>query len=190
MLSRGISPDQISFLAVLSACAHGGLVSKGLYYLKLMTNFYHIAPDSEHYACIIDILGRSGLIYEAFEFLRSLSIEPDSNTLGAFLGCCKVHANIGLANWAAEKLFTMEPKKTVNYALLSNIYASERHWSDAARVREMMEDVSDPKVPGCSWIEISNQIHSFISGDKSLPEAVEVYNTVKLLLTPMKEEIL
>ncbi|KAI4355104.1 hypothetical protein L6164_003909 [Bauhinia variegata] len=189
MLSCGIIPDQVSFLCVLSACAHGGLVNMGLHYFKLMTHIYHIAPDSEHYACLIDLLGRCGLISEAFELLMAMPIEPDSNTLGAFIGSCKLHANMGLAKWVAEKLFKIEPKKTVNYTVMSHIYASQRHWSDAARVRAMIGECCNRKVPGYSWIEIADLVHSFVSSDKSHPQSPEIHATLKSLLEPMKEEI-
>ena len=190
MLSCGIIPDRISFLSVLSACAHCGLVTMGLHYFKLMISVYHIVPDSDHYTCLVDLLGRHGLINEAFEFLSSMPIQAEPNMLGAFIGSCKLHANIGMAKLAAEKLFTIEPEKIVNYAVMSNIYASHRHWYDVERVRQTMGDKNVAKVPGCSWIEIANQVHSFVSGDKTHPRALEIYATLKMLLRPMKEEML
>ncbi|XP_027337649.1 pentatricopeptide repeat-containing protein At2g46050, mitochondrial [Abrus precatorius] len=190
MLSYGIIPDQISFLGVLSACVHGGLVTRGLHYFSLMTNVYQIVPDSEHNTCLVDLLGRYGLINEAFKFMRSMPMEAESNTLAAFIGSCNLHANIELAKWAAEKLFIIEPEKNVNYAVLSNIYASHRHWYDVERVRKMMEHKGDARVPGCSWIEIANQVHSFVSNDKAHPKALEIYATLKMLLRPMNEKIL
>ncbi|CAJ1950167.1 unnamed protein product [Sphenostylis stenocarpa] len=188
MLSCGVIPDQISFLGVLSACSHSGLVAKGLYYFNLMTSVYQIVPESGHYTCLVDLLGRYGLINEAFELLRSLPMEAESNTLGAFIGSCNVHANIGLAKWAAEKLFIIEPENNVNYAVMSNIYASHRHWCDVERVRGMMEKKGDARVPGCSWIQIGNQVHLFVSNDKTHPKAFEMYATLKMLLWPMKEK--
>ncbi|KAF7826077.1 pentatricopeptide repeat-containing protein [Senna tora] len=188
MVCCGIKPDKVSFLGVLSACAHSGLVTKGLHYFKLMTNVYHIVPETEHYACLVDLLGRCGLIQEAFELLRSMPTEPESNTLGAFVGSCKIHENAELARWAAEKLMVMEPKKSVNYTVMSNIYASDRRWCDVERLRKNMEDKCNLKVPGCSWIEIGDQVHSFVSGDRSHPQASEVYATLKMLLMPMKED--
>lgn len=160
MLSQGVRPDSIAFLEVLSACSHGGLVSEGLWYFNLMIHDYHIIPDSEHYTCLTDLLGRVGLLVEAYDLLASMPIEPRSDTLGAFIGACKVHGSIGLAKWAAEKLLELEPSKPVNYALVSNVYASERCWFDVARLRKMMRDNCDHKVPGCSWIEIAGEIHT------------------------------
>ncbi|KAL2335990.1 hypothetical protein Fmac_010436 [Flemingia macrophylla] len=188
MLSCGIMPDRISFLGVLSACSHCGLVAKGINYFNVMINLYRIDPDSGHYTCIIDLLGRYGLVKEAFEFLRAMPMEAESNVLGAFIGSCNLHANIALAKWAAEKLFIVEPEKNVNYAVMSNIYASHRHWSDVEMVRRMMGNKCDARVPGCSWIEIDNHLHSFVSNDKTHPNAVEIYATLKMLLWPMKEK--
>ncbi|KAL5062309.1 hypothetical protein RYX36_024046 [Vicia faba] len=187
MLSRGIIPDKIAFLGVLTACAHRGLVTKGLHYFKLMTYAYQIVPDSEHYTCLVDLLGRHGLINEAFQLLRSMPIEVDSDTLGAFVGSCKLHSNMELAKFAAEKFFIIEPEKSVNCAVMSNIYASQKHWCDVERVRKMMKDNNDAKVPGCSWIEIGNQVHSFVSNDKSHPNALDMYVILNMLLRTMKE---
>ncbi|KAK7292700.1 hypothetical protein RJT34_15552 [Clitoria ternatea] len=189
MLCCGILPDRISFLSVLSACVHGGLVTKGLHFFNLMISVYQIVPDSDHYTCLVDLLGRYGLINEAFEFLRSMPMEAASDTLGAFIGSCNLHANIGLAKWAAEKLFIMEPEKIVNYAVMSNIYASQRHWYEVERVRKMMVSKHDARLPGCSWIEVGNQIHVFVSNDRTHPKASEMFATLKMLLKPMKEQM-
>ncbi|XP_044493882.1 pentatricopeptide repeat-containing protein At2g46050, mitochondrial [Mangifera indica] len=153
MLSSGIRPDKIAFLGVLSACSHGGLVNEGLHYFNLMINDYQIMPDSEHYTCLIDHLARAGLLHEAYDILASMPIEPRSDTLGAFIGACRVYGEAGLAKWAAEKLFHLEPDKPVNYTLVSNLYASEGYWSDVVRVRKKMRDNCNYKVPGCSWME-------------------------------------
>ncbi|KAK7349502.1 hypothetical protein VNO77_06923 [Canavalia gladiata] len=189
MLSCGILPDRISFLGVLSACVHGGHIAMGFHYFNLMTSVYQIVPDSDHYTCLVDLLGRYGHVNEAFEFLRSMPMEAESNTLGAFIGSCNLHTNIELAKWAAEKLLIIEPEKSVNYAVISNIYASHRHWYDVERVRKMMGNRHDARVPGCSWIEIANQVHSFVSSDMTHPKALEMYATLKMLLRPMKENM-
>ncbi|BFG22019.1 hypothetical protein CerSpe_082930 [Prunus speciosa] len=190
MLAYDIMPDQIAFLAVLSACSHGGLIQKGLHYFKLMSNDYQNFPDSEHYTCLIDLLGRAGLLDEAFMALTTMPIEPDPSALGAFMGACKVHGNIELAKWAAEKLFALEPNKPVNYTLMSNIYSSQGHWGEVSRVRKMMRHSCVYKAPGCSWVEIGGGICTFVSGDESHPQAPEVYAMLGLLLRLMKEKSL
>lgn len=187
MLTHGIRPDRITFLGVLSACSHGGLIHKGLHYFKTMINEYHIVPDSEHYTCLIDLIGRAGLLDEAFSVLTSIPAEACPDTLGAFIGACKVHGNVELAKWAAEKLFALEPKKPTNYILMSNVYSSEGHWTDVARIRKMMRNSCDHKAPGCSWVEIGGDIHTFVSRDKSHPQASEVCAMLEVLLRPMKK---
>ena len=188
ILSSNVRPDKVAFLGVLSACAHGGFVLEGLHYFNLMINVYQIMPDSEHYTSIIDLLGRAGFLDEAVNLLTSMPVEPRSDTLGAFLGACKVHRNVGLARWASEKLFVMEPNEPGKYSLMSNMYASVGHWFDVARVRKLMRERCDFKVPGCSWMETAGEVHTFVSRDKTHPRAVQVYGMLDLLVRLMKEE--
>ena len=188
MLSSNVRPDKVAFLAVLSACAHGGFILEGLHYFNLMINVYQIMPDSEHYTCIIDILGRAGFLDEAVDLLTSLLVEPRSNTLVAFLGACKVHRNEGLARWASEKLFSMEPNEPGNYSLMSNMYASVGNWFDVARIRKMMRKMCDFKVPGCSWMEVAGKVHTFVSSDTTHPQTVQIYSMLDLLVRLMEED--
>ncbi|CAK9156750.1 unnamed protein product [Ilex paraguariensis] len=188
MLSDGVRADKIAFLGVLSACSHGGLVSEGLHYFTLMITDNQIVPDTEHYTCLVDLLGRVGLLNEAFNVLISIPVEPGSDSLGAFLGACKVHGNVGLATWAAERLFELEPNKHLNYSLMSNTYASLGCWLDVARVRKMMREMCDHRFPGCSWMDIAGKVHTFVSSDKSHPQTTEVYAVLGILYRRMKVE--
>ncbi|XAR63038.1 Non-specific serine/threonine protein kinase [Bertholletia excelsa] len=163
MIRNGITPDRVAFLGVLSACSHGGLVNEGLHYFNLMINYYHIEPDLEHYTCLVDLLGRAGLLHEAFYVLTLNPIELGSDMLGSFIGACNVHRNSKLAKWAAEKLFVLNPEEPLNYSILSNVYASDGCWLDVARVHKMMKSSGNHKVPGCSLIEIAGELHTFIS---------------------------
>ncbi|XVE77166.1 hypothetical protein DITRI_Ditri13aG0039900 [Diplodiscus trichospermus] len=167
MLATGIRPDHIAFLGILSACSHGGLVNEGLHYFNIMMNDYLIVPDSEHYTCLIDLLGRAGLLNEAFNILATHPIACTADTLGAFIGACTIHGDITLAKWAAEKLVALDPNKPVNYTLISNMYASRERWIDAASVRKMMTDHCDYKIPGCTWMEIAGDENLFSSIDRS-----------------------
>ncbi|XWS46120.1 hypothetical protein CRYUN_Cryun14cG0036300 [Craigia yunnanensis] len=185
MLATGIRPDQIAFLGILSACSHGGLVNEGLHYFNIMMNDYRIVPDSEHYTCLIDLLGRAGLLDEAFNVLTSHPIACTLDTLGAFIGACSIHGNITLANWAAEKLVVLEPNKSVNYTLISNMYASKGRWLDVESVRKMMTDHCDYKIPGCSWMEIDGNVNVFASSDKSHLKTIDMYTILPGL---MKQE--
>ncbi|KAJ4837400.1 hypothetical protein Tsubulata_042695 [Turnera subulata] len=154
MISSGVRPDRISFLAVLSACSHGGFVNEGLHHFSLMTTDYQIRPDLEHYTCLIDLLGRAGLLDEAFNVLTSMPIEHGSDALAAFIGACKIHGDVKLARWASEKLFAMEPKKLANYTVMSNIHASKGDWLDVARLQKLKRNKCNLRTPGCSWVEL------------------------------------
>ncbi|XP_010506601.1 PREDICTED: pentatricopeptide repeat-containing protein At2g46050, mitochondrial-like [Camelina sativa] len=148
-----LHPDKITFLEVLSACSHGGLVQEGLHWFKQMTNVYKIEPEAEHYTCLIDLLGRAGFIDEAFDVLKSMPIEPSTDALAAFTGACNIHEKIKSMKWGAKKLLEIEPSRPVNYSILSNAYASEGHWSQAAHLRKTeRRNCNNPKTPGCSWL--------------------------------------
>ncbi|KAL5719049.1 hypothetical protein ACHQM5_011882 [Ranunculus cassubicifolius] len=181
MLSRGVKPDKIAFVGVLSACSHGGLVDEGLHYFSLMTTEHQILPGLEHFACLIDLLGRAGHLDRAYNILENMPLEPGANVFGAFIGACKAHGNTRLAILAAEKLFKLEPQDPVSYTLMSNIYAFVGRWIDVARVRKLMKDRCDFKVPGCSWIEIGGRVHTFVSSDNSHPQATDMYTMLELL---------
>lgn len=188
MLSNGVKPDRISFLEVLSSCGHSGLINDGLRYFTLMIDVYKIVPDPEHYACLVDFLGKAGHLKEAFDVLVSIPVEPGSDAMGAFLGACKVHGNLGLAKWAVERLFALEPKNAVNYILMSNMYASNGSWADVANIRRLMREKCYTKAPGCSWLEIAGKVYSFVSGDNSHPHAIKVDSLLGLLYEQMKVE--
>ncbi|XWS76999.1 hypothetical protein CRYUN_Cryun01aG0226400 [Craigia yunnanensis] len=164
MLATGIKPDQIAFLGILSACSYGGLVNEGLHYFNIMMNDYRIVPDLEHCTYLVDLIGQTGLVDEAFNVLTSRPVSCTPDTLGAFIGACSIHGNITLAKWAAEKLLVLEPNKPVNYTLISNMYASKGRWLDVASVRKMMTYHCDYKIPGCSWMEIAGNVNVFASG--------------------------
>ncbi|CAH8266117.1 unnamed protein product [Arabidopsis lyrata] len=148
-----LQPDKITFLEVLSACSHGGLVQEGLRCFKRMTEVYKIEPEEEHYTCLIDLLGRAGFIDEAFDVLKSMPTEPSIHALAAFTGACNIHEKIESMKWGAKKLLEIEPSKPVNYSIMSNAYASEGHWNQAALLRKKeRRNCYNPKTPGCSWL--------------------------------------
>ncbi|XXG50631.1 hypothetical protein AAC387_Pa02g4602 [Persea americana] len=165
MEDEGVEYDHVSYIAVLSACSHGGLVERGRRYFKQMCG-QDIRPTQMHYACMVDLLGRAGLMEEAAEFIRGLPIEPDSNVWGAMLGACRMHGSIELARWAAEHLFELKPEHSGYYVLLSNMYAELGMWDDANKVRKLMKSRGVKKNPGCSWIKIHDQMHAFVVGER------------------------
>ncbi|KAK7274452.1 hypothetical protein RIF29_15542 [Crotalaria pallida] len=165
MEEDGVEYDSVSFIAVLSACSHGGLIEKGRKYFKKMQDL-NIEPTHMHYACMVDLLGRAGLLEEAAGLIRSLSFVPDANVWGALLGACRIYGNVEMGCWAAEHLFNLMPQHCGYYILLSNMYAEAERWDEANRVRELMKSRGAKKNPGYSWVQIGDHVHAFLVGEK------------------------
>lgn len=165
MVDEGKRPDGITFVGVLSACSHAGLLNEGRKYFKSLSSIYGITPTMEHYACMVDILSKAGRLVEAESLINQMPLAPDSSIWRTILGACRIHRNIEIAERAAERLFELEPHDASSSILLSNIYADLGRWSDVTRVRNILLDHGVKKEPGCSWIEINGQIHMFLSQD-------------------------
>eukprot|EP01018_Ginkgo_biloba_P025377 Gb_18462 [translate_table: standard] len=177
----GIKPDEITFVGVLCACSHGGLVDEGWRYFDSMIQDHYLTPMHEHYACMVDLLGRAGHLDEAEEFINKMPLEPDVVVWGALLSACKTHVNIKLGKRAAEHLFELEPNNDSTYVMLSNIYAAASRWDDAIKVRKMMKNSGVKKKPGCSWIEVKSRVHAFVTGDRSHPQTEKIYAKLERL---------
>ncbi|XP_061370387.1 pentatricopeptide repeat-containing protein At5g08510 [Gastrolobium bilobum] len=175
MLKEGISPDDVTFVGLLLACTHGGMVEKGRHIFKSMATCFHIIPKLEHYGCMVDLLGRAGQLSEAYEVIQSMPMKPDSVIWGALLGACSFHGNIELAEIAAESLFALEPWNPGNYVILSNIYASAGQWDGVAKLRKVMKGSQITKAAGHSFIEEGGQLHKFIVEDRSHPQSYEIF---------------
>eukprot|EP01018_Ginkgo_biloba_P003193 Gb_13221 [translate_table: standard] len=186
MQRSGINPDHVTLVCVLSACCHAGLVNEGQQYFDCMSQNYCITPGMEHYTCMVDLLGRAGRLAEAHDLINKMPIKPDATLWTSLLGACRVHNNIELAEHAAECLFELDPKNAAPYVLLSNIYAAAGRWDDTKNIRRMMKDRGVKKPPGCSWIEINKDVHSFIVGDRSHPQTREIYAKLEGLSRQMK----
>eukprot|EP01018_Ginkgo_biloba_P008748 Gb_09146 [translate_table: standard] len=187
MQQAGMKPNHITFVAVLSACSHAGLVDEGCQQFNSMIQDHHIIPSAEHYACMVDILGRAGHLDEAHNFIKKMPIEPDAGVWGTLFAACRIHRNIELGEYVAERLFDLKPENAGYYVLLSNLYAADGRWNDVAKVRRMLKDRGLKKMPGCSWIEVKNQVHAFIGGDKSHPQSEKIYAMLESLVGQMKE---
>eukprot|EP01018_Ginkgo_biloba_P000318 Gb_38243 [translate_table: standard] len=167
MRRTGIQPDQFTFASIIPAC----LVDKGRQYFESMSCF-HIMPGMEHYVCMVDLLGRAGHLDEAEDFINKMPVEPDATVWRCLLGACRVHNNLEIAEHAAEHLFQLDPENAANYVLLSNIYAAVGRWDGIQKMRKMMKDRRVKRTPGCSWIEVNKQVHTFLVGDRSHQENV------------------
>ncbi|XP_061375562.1 pentatricopeptide repeat-containing protein At1g08070, chloroplastic-like [Gastrolobium bilobum] len=153
MLIQGVPPDDVTFIGLLSACSHAGLVNEGIMFFKAMRDTYCIAPQMRHYGCMIDMYGRAGLFEEAEAFLRGMPVEAEGPIWGALLQACKIHGNENMSEWIRGHV----NNKNVGIgtlALLSNLYASSERWDDANKVRNTMRGVGLRKLAGCSWIEL------------------------------------
>ncbi|KAL9242421.1 hypothetical protein vseg_016416 [Gypsophila vaccaria] len=175
MVLEGVKPDDITFIGILSACTHAGLVDLGRQYFNSMIHEYKISPKLHHYGCMIDLLSRAGLFDEAEKLIGSMPMEPDGAIWGALLASCKLHNEIELAERVANHLFEIEPDNPGPYIVLSNIYAKANRWDDVARIRTRLNDRGMKKIPGCTSIEVGNIVHEFLVGDKLHPQSKDIY---------------
>eukprot|EP01018_Ginkgo_biloba_P014303 Gb_06899 [translate_table: standard] len=160
-----VKPNHVTFICVLSACSHAGLVDEGWQYFNCMSQDYHIIPRLEHYACMVDLLGRAGHLDKAQEFIKNMPLEPDAGVWGALFSACRIYGNIPLGERMADHLFELEPENAGYYVQLANIYAAAGRWDDVAKVRTVMKNMGLKKTPGCSLIEVNNGVHAFLVED-------------------------
>lgn len=152
MIKEGHAPDSVAFTVVLTACSRAGLVEEGCRLFDSMIKEYSLVPSTDHYACMVDLLSRSGKLIPAYELLNSMPVEPHAGAWGALLWACKLHGDIELGKKAALRLFELEPLNAANYVLLSDIYAATDQWLDVSVVRNKMDERGIRKIPGRSWI--------------------------------------
>ncbi|XP_041016698.1 pentatricopeptide repeat-containing protein At2g22410, mitochondrial-like isoform X2 [Juglans microcarpa x Juglans regia] len=182
MTQLGFRPDDITFVGVLSACSHGGLVSEGQNYFKSMKRNFGIEPKVEHYACMIDLYGRIGLLEEAYKFIAKMPMGASVAAWGALLNACRMHGNVELAKVSAYKLLELDPEDSGIYSLLANILAHERRWGDVRMVRCMMREKGVKKTPGRSLIEIEVRKQAMYSLKDIVPAAENNINTQVIVL--------
>ncbi|KAK0597806.1 hypothetical protein LWI29_028752 [Acer saccharum] len=187
MQDLGFKPDDVTYVGLLSACSHAGLVNDGRKYFNDLVKDTSIKIREDHYACFVDLCGRAGRVKEAYDFIEQLGCKPSASVWGALLAGCNVHGDLNIGKHAAKELSEMEPENAGSYLLLSNIYASTGKWRDAARVRLKMKDKGLKKQPGCSWIEVGNRVHVFVVGDKSHCQAKPIYFLLGDLHAQMKK---
>ncbi|XP_038971546.1 pentatricopeptide repeat-containing protein At5g08510 isoform X2 [Phoenix dactylifera] len=186
MRARGIVPDDITFVGVLLACTHGGLVAEGQHFFGSMEKVFSLTPKLEHYGCMVDLLGRAGLLKEAYGLITSMPMEADSVIWGTLLGACSFHGEIQLAEIAAEFLSKLEPWNPGNHVILSNIYASSGRWDCVAKVWKLMKGKQHKKSAGYSFIELGGSMHKFLVEDKSHPRFKEIYGLLDEITAIMK----
>lgn len=179
MQDRGIKPSDVTYIGILMACSHGGKVNEGRMIFNHMVRVADFRPRLEHYGCMVDLLGRNGLLHDAEKFILEMPIKADDVIWKALLGACKMHGNIDMGRRAAEHLMEMAPSDSGSYVALSNLYASFEDWDGVAWVRLLMKDRNIRKDPGCSWIELYGVIHEFLVEDDAHPHAKEIHLMLK-----------
>ncbi|KAL6961093.1 hypothetical protein U1Q18_038857 [Sarracenia purpurea var. burkii] len=186
MQLEGVKPNHATFVSVLRACAHMGLVEKGLHYFHAMLSKFGLDPQLEHYSCVVDILGRSGQLSVALKFIDEMPFQADDVIWRTLLSICKLQGNVEVAKQAANSLLQLDPQDSAAYILLSNIYAEAGMWDEVSKMRKTMRYSGLKKEPGCSWIEVKSKLHMFLVGDKAHPRCNEIYEKLNLLIVEMK----
>lgn len=189
MLIVGETPDHVTMIGVLTGCSHAGLVNEGLFYFKSMAQTHNIPPSLDHYTCMVDLLGRAGRFDEITVLIADISTEPDAVLWGSLLAACKLHRNIEMGEFAAEKLLELTQENSGTYVLLSNMYAEKGRWEDVRRVRRIMKSRGVVKKPGCSWIEIERKVHVFLVKDGTKMRKNDIYETLRCICLQMKQTI-
>lgn len=165
MLVDGFEPNEVTFVSVLSACSRAGLLKEGRKMFDLMVSVHGIQPTIEHYGCMVDLLGRFGLLKEAEELMRTMPIKEAPVVWETLLGACRNHGNVEMAERIARKLLELDPQDSSAYVQLSNVHASMGRWNDVMEARKKMRAQGIRKEPGCSMIEVDGIVHEFLAGE-------------------------
>lgn len=189
MLEGGIRPDVVTFLALLSACRHRGLMELGEKFFDSMVKDYNILPEVDHYACMIDLYGKANEIDKAIQFMKKIPIELDTVIWGAVLNACRINKNTELAKVAEEKLLETEGASVDRYVQLANVYAAEGNWDAVGRIRKQMRGNKIKKIAGCSWLYVENRIHIFTSGDRTHSKSDVIYSVLACLTDQILEKL-
>ncbi|XP_020082663.1 pentatricopeptide repeat-containing protein At5g56310-like [Ananas comosus] len=169
MERENVEPNDVTFLAILSACSHIGKTNLGHRYFDCMKSRYRIKPKIEHYGCMVDLLGRAGCLKEAYDLVQNMPFEANEAIWGALLAASRIYGDVGLGEKALVHLIELEPHNSGNYILLSNIYAAQERWDDVRKLRKLMKDRGVKTMPGASSIELDGAVHEFTSRDGSHP---------------------
>lgn len=186
MHDDGVLPDGITFTGLLSACSHSGLVDMGIYYFDRMSVVYGVEREIEHYACMVDLLGRGGLLGEAIKLIGRMPMKPDVVVWGALLGACRIHANVEIGKVILKQILELEPHSGGLYVLISNIYWEAQRWEDVKKIRELMKYHGIKKDRAISSIDINGCIYEFMVDDKTHQISSSVYAMLDQLTHHLK----
>ncbi|KAM7459480.1 hypothetical protein LguiA_036474 [Lonicera macranthoides] len=186
MKEAGVAPDDVTFIGLLTACSHAGLVEEGWRYFNSMKKDFAIVPKIEHYGCMVDLLSRQGLLKDALAFVKKMPIEPNPIIWRTLTTACRAHGELSLGESITKELIKNEPMHESNYVLLSNLYAKMFHWEKKTEIREVMGKKGMKKIPGSTMIELDNKIYEFVAGDKTHDQYGEIYEMIDEMGREMK----
>ncbi|KAK9167116.1 hypothetical protein Scep_002307 [Stephania cephalantha] len=187
MLSKGLKPNEVTFVGLIYACSHAGLVAKGRELFNSMIDDYHIMPSLQHYTCFLDLLSRSGLLADAYEVVKTMPFEPDEPTWAALLSASKLHKKTQLAIKIANHLLSIKPQDPSSYILVSNTYAAAGMWDEVSKVRKMMATMAVRKEPGYSWVNLGKESQTFYAGEIPNHLKQPVLMLIEELIVEMKK---
>ncbi|KAJ4714386.1 Pentatricopeptide repeat [Melia azedarach] len=188
MQKAGIKPNLITFTAILTACSYAGLVDEGKSWFESMGRKYNLKPRVEHYGCMVDLLGRAGLLKEAKELIDTMPVRPNSVIWGALLKACQIHRNLELGKQIGKILIEADTDHGGRYIHLASIYAMAREWDQVVEVRKQMTDQGVSKLPGRSSISLNGVVHEFLAGDRSHPEMNKIIHSWDQIAERLKHE--
>ncbi|KAL8540829.1 hypothetical protein ACS0TY_002160 [Phlomoides rotata] len=188
MKRESVEPTDVTFLSLLHACSHVGLLHKGMEFLEMMEKMHGMRPRMEHYACVVDMLGRAGFLKEAKEYIEVLQVKPGVLVWQALLGACSIYGDIDVGKFAADELARVDPDSPVPFISMANIYSCRGRWKERARTIKKMKEKGVVKEIGVSWIEIEKKIHSFVVADQMHPQGEDVNAVLSMLFGHMRDE--
>ncbi|CAM6099771.1 unnamed protein product [Calypogeia fissa] len=186
MHQEGVEMDGVTFVSLLSACSHAGLVDEGLHYFESMSAVFGIPATVYHYACIVDLLGRAGRLHEAEDLIMAMPCEPNAMVWMSLLGACRVHGNVEMGERIAKRVVEYDPRNAAGYVVLSNIYATAGQWDSKASIHRQRLVRGVKKQPGLTWIEVNNEVHSFKVDDQDHPQVTAIHEELKKLSAQME----
>lgn len=189
MQADGIEPDSVTYLAVLSACSHSGLIEEGQESFSRFCRNQQSKPQVEHYACVVDMLGRAGRLKEARDLIEKMPLKPNVGIWQTLLSACRVHWDVEMGKEVGEILSKLDSNNPVNYVMMSNIYANAGYWKESEKIRYMVKRKGLKKEAGRSWVEIDKEVHFFYNGDETHPLTEKIQEVLKEMEKRMKEEI-
>ncbi|VFQ84996.1 unnamed protein product [Cuscuta campestris] len=177
----GLKPDSVTFVGVLTACSHAGLVDLGFHYFNAMTRDFKLSPSKEHYGCMIDLLCRAGRLCDAENMINNMPFKKDDVVWSTLLRACRVHGDVERGRRASKQILELDPDSAGAHITLANIYSSKGKWREAAELRKLMRSKGVIKEPGWSCLKLKAEMHAFVAGDKTHPESECIYNILELL---------